>query len=124
MPVRRAAGLAAGGRGIEETRTRRAVTATRERLATRKSRCRKHPENSYMYPNDVRHATVRNTEFVKQLSLILRARTNGCTRTSHAQFLPACALIARSRPRRILELRCDDPRWTMASARLADTLAC
>ncbi len=47
MPVRRAAGLAAGGRGIEETRTRRAVTATRERLATRKSRCRKHPETSY-----------------------------------------------------------------------------
>jgi hypothetical protein len=104
------------------------VTATRERPRSRKSRCRKHPENSYMYANDVRHAWACNcncnAEFVNHYTLILRARTNGCTRTSLAQFLPACALIARSRPRLILELRCDDPCWTMASARLADTLAC
>ena len=95
--MRRAAGLAAGGRGIEETRTRRAVTATRERLATRKSRCRKHPENSYKYANDVRHATATTVTAMRNAIHNVRARTNGCERTSLAQFLPACALIACDR---------------------------
>ena len=121
MPVRRAAGLAAGGRGIEETRTRRAVTATRERLATRKSRCRKHPETSYDMQTmcGMQLSAMRNSSII-YLILRCRQRLPG----SLEQFLPACALIARSRPRLILELRCEDPRWTMASARLADTLAC